>query len=162
MWFNSIAGLQQGCATNNVLFRVQLQSQQLPIYTLYCSSPSRELNIENVNIKLHDSNSAVCVCVFWKNLQKLSPPTGMQQRRVDTTLSPLGSSTAGRNLMDIIASKSELVFTAVWAGRAKIAAWLEQGERECIDGYRGPLRCLGPPRAPCRPWSAHRRAQLGQ
>lgn len=64
-----------------------------------------------MHVKLHDSNIVVCVsaCVFWKTFRNFHHLAA----RVDTTLSPLGSSTAGRNLMDIIASKSELVFAAV-------------------------------------------------
>lgn len=75
------------------------------------------------------------VCVFWKPSETI---TTHQNGRVDTTLSPLGSSTAGKNLMDVIASESELVFAAVWAGREEIATLLEQGESVCLDGHQGP------------------------
>lgn len=87
----------------------------------------------------------VCVCVwasvFWKPSETFTTHQHAAAR-VDTTLSPLGSSSAGRNLTDIIASKSELVFTAAWAGRAKIAAWLEQGER-VLRWLSGPFKMSG-------------------
>lgn len=56
---------------------------------------------------------SVCVRERFENLKKTFTAHWHAPTAVDTTLSPLGSSAAGRQQMDIIACTSELVFTAV-------------------------------------------------